>query len=420
MAQSTATDIPSQVFSSTLVSDGQSLAQLSKRHNVLLIFRRFIRFGGCAFCNRRLFQIAQIYNSLLQLNTVPVIVHKEGPEEVEQWLNTLDSDIFRRMLRIHDEEHKLAKEFNIGFEMPDIPAVLPKLTQISKNEGFTQPTDKKVADFEGDSFLIVPKMFLLRDCKVMKGWDHGLFGDTPDVISTLVFELSNLLVEDETTSDTSLESTSESETFMKRAPLCRRIRNNKKLAALEILTTEMKRQIEKNVTKEAQKAIKKKTPSERSSFIFVCFMRSSTLDEQNNSNNGYSVTLVDILNDERKLPFLKVYSYKELNAENVCFYEDVTKFKQVAMSQTDIGLKFRSATKIFHNYLSSIESPNYINTTESKRETVRKKLLETEHKDEEMGGIFDEVLQEIMQTVMPDIFLRFKNSKEFEEMLKVK
>ena len=58
-----------------------NLSELSHQATILLIFRRFTNYGGCALCNRRMIELIEWNKSLKQLNIVPVIVYPE-PEEI--------------------------------------------------------------------------------------------------------------------------------------------------------------------------------------------------------------------------------------------------------------------------------------------------------------------------------------------------
>lgn len=65
----------------------RNVLQLSHQHHVLLIFRRFVSFGGCSFCNRRTMELLEFYRSLTQLNILPVVVYPESKEKGEKFFN---------------------------------------------------------------------------------------------------------------------------------------------------------------------------------------------------------------------------------------------------------------------------------------------------------------------------------------------
>ena len=406
--------VEKQIFTQFKTSNGKTLAQLSQHHNCLLIFRRFLRFGGCAFCNRRLYQIAKIYKSLLQLNIIPVVIHVESDEEVKEILEEHHNSnpILKEMIRLCDKEHLLAKHFGVEFKHPDVPQVLPKLAVIEKDEGFGQVLGLPLEQFEGESFLVVPKMFLIRDSTVIQSFNHGLFGDAPDVISSMIFDFSDLLtVESDSSNSGSSSNLLDDLGNAGKSPQMCKLTKKKKKASFEMLSNEMYKRLEAQNTRKAKKQVEKMMKP-KTTLTFICFIQKTTTDSERNSKLDFSLSVHDVLQDETKRKYFKVYAFKELNAENITFYETVHQFKQ---SKDSLDVKFQFAKKVFADYLSNIDSPNFINTSDAKRVEI-KKALESNPNSENISSIFDEVLNEVMSTVIPDIYMRFKVSKEFEQM----
>ena len=74
-----------QVTQQMITNYGENIHDMSCRSNILLIFRRYVKFQGCGFCNRRMNQLMEFYRTLKQYNIIPVVVYPEDVEEGESF-----------------------------------------------------------------------------------------------------------------------------------------------------------------------------------------------------------------------------------------------------------------------------------------------------------------------------------------------
>nr|CAG4709673.1 unnamed protein product [Naegleria fowleri] len=93
---------PHHLLSEMMTNIGVSVADLSKKHVVLLIF---LRYFGCVFCQRNIVEVVNCLSSLIKFNCVPVFVHQESEEEANKFFS---EEGMPQPLKVADhEEEKL-------------------------------------------------------------------------------------------------------------------------------------------------------------------------------------------------------------------------------------------------------------------------------------------------------------------------
>ncbi|KAG2393856.1 hypothetical protein C9374_003620 [Naegleria lovaniensis] len=169
----------------------RNVLQLSQQHHVLLIFRRFVSYGGCAFCNRRTLELLQFYRSLTQMNIVPVVVYPESKEKGEKFFQSLEVPELVQMLRVADPDSEFASSFQVHtdpFSKKEILTYLLPQLIIAKVEGFSQEIHKR-QHYEGKSFDIKPTLFLLREGKIVYEWRLNYADHCTEIINDIVLLL---------------------------------------------------------------------------------------------------------------------------------------------------------------------------------------------------------------------------------------
>ncbi|EFC38397.1 predicted protein [Naegleria gruberi] len=76
--------LPHHLLETMITNIGVSVADLSKKHVVLLVF---LRYFGCVFCQRSIVDIVNSLSSLIKLNCIPVFVHQESEQEADEFFS---------------------------------------------------------------------------------------------------------------------------------------------------------------------------------------------------------------------------------------------------------------------------------------------------------------------------------------------
>ncbi|EFC44634.1 predicted protein [Naegleria gruberi] len=167
--------------------------------------------------------------------------------------------------------------------------------------------------------------------------------------------------------------------------------------------------------------------------------------------------MYQVMHDDMKRQYFKLFSLKQFNAENLLFWEDVKLFykkivvelkrqhvtkqrfslksSQIDVSQTPILSNvniskesiielhdkiMKMAKYIAEKYLYEKDSVYCLNTSNKMIEQVSSRMtLEGLEFINISENIFDDVVMEIIKTVLPDMFCRFVLSNEYEEMQRV-
>nr|CAG4716150.1 unnamed protein product [Naegleria fowleri] len=204
---------PSSVPAADASSDGMTskinhtttnmmnLSLLSQHYTLLLVIRRYVRHGGCGFCNRRTVELSEWYKGLLQLHIIPVILHAESEEEGNEFFAHFKSPIVANIPRVSDPRYKRVVKL-LEMAGPDVATPLrfeelsfrKKLKTIrpylsATKQGFTFVENPNQVEYSEGSNLLVPKMVLIRDCEIKYVWDQEIYDHAPDILSTVVLKL---------------------------------------------------------------------------------------------------------------------------------------------------------------------------------------------------------------------------------------
>ncbi|KAG2373526.1 hypothetical protein C9374_011989 [Naegleria lovaniensis] len=457
-----------------------SVFELSNHHYILLIFRRFVKFEGCCFCNRRMFHLLEMYRSLKQLNVLPIVVYPEEERIGEEFFNSFDIPEIKEMFRIADPHQVYAEQFDISFQRK-VPVkkvvthLLPNIV-IANKQGFKQPL-RTPSSYDGNSFFIKPAMFLLRNGKIVKELRHDYADPCPDIIKEIILNnnlqddhsLQQSMVTNDTrhillhenssqelslqessrelstdknqeiskeknheiislpeeqavlTSKTTLQSEEQFHSFFSKPSPRYRITKTNQLASLQEISKDMKEQEEVERNEKVKHQLEKMKNSSSS-----CFGNSQ--QELINSKIS-SLDMITVLQTEHYRKYFKIFSHKEYNSENIQFWEEVhLKYKPVADFEKK-DKAYQVAMKIGQQFLFDESTITYINTTDRLRNEVKNQIstifkhteissAETKQQfNEKAPLIFDCVLSEMYASLMKDMFLRFSVSDLFKEMI---
>lgn len=199
-----------------------------------------------------------------------------------------------------------------------------------------------------------------------------------------------------------------------------RYRKVKSSSTLEIITPEMKLKEEIEKTRKAKRLIAKRESSTKLS----CFGATST------EILSHNIDVMNVLENPKYRKYFKAFAHEEYNCENVMFWEDVQLYKGImksgnttssAPSQRRVRKAKRIADQIGNQYLFDSYSIFHINTTDRLRDKV-KDAIEMAYNTTPLNvadanGVFDSVVDEMFSSMLQDMFMRFKISKLFNEML---
>jgi hypothetical protein len=120
---------------------------------------------------------------------------------------------------------------------------------------------------------------------------------------------------------------------------------------------------------------------------------------------------VAFINTKEGIRIFKEYSKKEWSSENVLFFEDVMKYKQIKKFK----LAQKHALHIKDSYIE-IGSPFEVNLSGDARKLTKTKVeeLQTRDSDSNFSNIFEEAMKETKRN-MKDTFGRIRQTSEFKE-----
>jgi peroxiredoxin len=152
---------------------GMSLAELSRRQPVLLIF---LRHSGCPFCREMLSSLARQKARLEESGTALVFVHMASEGHAVRFLSRYGLD---GVMRIRDEKRALYRAFGLGrgrlWQL-----VGPQLWWRGLRAIATY--GQSIAPSGGDLFQM-PGVFLLYHGQILRSFRHQTAADRPDFLT---------------------------------------------------------------------------------------------------------------------------------------------------------------------------------------------------------------------------------------------
>ena len=160
------------VMENMITNTGESLASLSYKKPILLVF---LRHFGCTFCREALADIAKRRASIEEMGTQIVFVHMANNEVAERYFNRYDLD---GAIHIGDQECVYYREFGL---------LKGSFTQLFGLQSWIRGFQAGVLDGQGigpqlgDGFQM-PGVFMIIDGEVKEQFIHKLASDRPDYL----------------------------------------------------------------------------------------------------------------------------------------------------------------------------------------------------------------------------------------------
>lgn len=172
--------IDSNVLSEMITNEGISLAKMSKKQPILLVFLR--RFG-CTFCREALDDLSKIRPEIEKKGVNVVFVHMADNEEAVSYFKKFK---LPNAIHISDPECRYYQIFDL------LKGNLRQLFGLSvMMRGFKLAMEKGYGlGFIGDGFQM-PGIFLVQKGKVINSYIHATAADKPDY-----FEIATCKIDD--------------------------------------------------------------------------------------------------------------------------------------------------------------------------------------------------------------------------------
>ncbi|KAG2377679.1 hypothetical protein C9374_009195 [Naegleria lovaniensis] len=460
--------LPHHLLSEMYTNIGVSVAELSKKHVVLLVF---LRYFGCVFCQRNIVDIVNSLSSLIKFNCLPVFVHQESEEEANAFfseegmphpLKTADyeeateasyqqrssagsvqekeehhnnttplkashtrGELMKKFLRVADPEgNYYYQQFGVKTSAAsDIPATL-KTTIETFRIAITQGYKIGSNISERASRTQLAATFVIAQGKIVNQFLNATAYQVPDVLEILldlegkssdnVFDLMSLSQE----SDSEISKISIKEGENDGFTSCQEISTNNSLVS-NIKELEMNFPTAKNIvaewtntTQSTNDSKKNKNNNKRSrnkeSSSCLCFSPSRNSNTTLTMDPTKLLTLEQVLvnNDYRKV--FKLFAAKLYAVESLLFWEHATRYQKTQNDKTRVKL----ARMILDTYLDS-NSPLEINTSS----TMKQLVLNRYEKEGSVIHLFDELIRNMEADSIMDTYLRFLESDLCKEKI---
>jgi hypothetical protein len=343
-------------FQQMKTSSKRTIYELSTTHRVVCLF---IKWFGCPMCQEVIEEVGKHLKTMIQMNTIPVIVHQQSEEDALKYFSkTKDMNVchipyaktttkLQDLLGINN-----ASLYNHAEAM--IKTDLLNLMIGPKKRNFTIPLNvsNPLSKF---GIIFVENGIVKREVifsKLYKRIDFGLFLNDMSTTTLSTFDPQILHY------------------FPKL--------DFKEKVSIITNSLEMEHDSNKKNTKEVEKIIQ----SDLGRFYF------------------------------------KAFATSEYSIENISFYEQVLLFKEMKNSKSyELSAQIEKIEEMFETFLKP-SSIMQLNTTEKNISVAKKNLEEIKNgKEEDIDKIFDEILVDVM-AVLEDTYSRFRFSRyktEFEK-----
>jgi hypothetical protein len=339
-------------FQQMKTSSKRTIYDLSTNHRVVCLF---IKWFGCPMCQEVIEEVGKHLKTMIQMNTIPVIVHQQSEEDaLKYFAKTKDLNVchipyaktttkLQDLLGINN-----ASLYNHAEAM--IKTDLLNLMLGPKKRNFTIPLNvsNPLSKF---GIIFIENGTVKREVifsKLYKRIDFGLFLNDVSSYSTLDLQILNYFK--------SLE-------------------------------------------------LKEKVSIISDSIVY--------LDQKKSEKDVKSVIQSDLGRF-----YFKAFATSEYSIENISFYEQVSILKSMKNSKNeDLSIQIEKIEKIFETFLKP-SSIMQLNTTDEKISGAVKEFQEIkEGKVEKIENLFDDILVDIM-VVLEDTYMRFQVSRYHQEYQK--
>lgn len=338
------------------VQSGSSLADLSKKHRVVLIV---IKFFGCPICQELIEKVAERFVMMLYSNTVPVICHQQKPETAQKFFSSHKNPFVRSLLycRIEKEDRDILGLYNAGISSHVLSLGRNMQEVLINGRHIKLPTDVPYP-FTIFGFFVVEQSEIVKKVYIenfAKNWNLNLLMHDLKIYTTPLEVQDMNIFEDFIT-----------------------------------LYPEIEKKLIRRASQKLGEHLSEKMMFESSyhdlPLIKECYM---------------------ILNDDKKRQYFKMFAKQEFSVESLAFYEDIITYKSVEKSEERLKLGKKIASK----YLNE-RSEQEINT----RRSIVLKIEESFKNNEAPLDVFHPLVKDLVFNTILDCFSRFVLSDDYETM----
>jgi len=161
-----------EILEETITNTGNSLAELSKKCSIMLIF---LRHFGCVFCKTAMIDIAKKRNELENRGVKTVFVHMSDTATANKYFKQFN---LKDVSFVNDPNKQLYRAFGLvrgTFTQLFGLQTWIKGYSVMKENNLKQESGKNL----GDSFQM-PGVFLINEGKIIESFIHKKASDRPD------------------------------------------------------------------------------------------------------------------------------------------------------------------------------------------------------------------------------------------------
>jgi len=375
-------------------------------HKILLLF---LRHFNCIFCQATICKVASYYKSLIQMNTVPVLVHQESPDCANEFFSSnlfqAYQPLVKNLLRVSDTEgHAFYNKFHLGrvtifngkagLIKGNIAIIKFKRLGLT-NSVFTK--EKRASNMQ------MPGVFLIEKGKVQNLYEYKTVVDNPLFINVVVDP-----AEQGFCSDAFCDLTGNVNKFLPKVESDKKVdstqndNNGEEIIVMDEVSKSQPMKIPKLL--DPYSTVSNYIVSPNAS-LFSCQTRIQ--EEVVPESVKKSISLEDVLENKRTIKYFKAFCASEFSVENLLFYEAVNMYKSnflvKALDERDV------ATKIMKTFFEP-GSVNELNTSLSLIKNCQSSFKENGPTE----NLFDEIVKTVLGDQLSDTFIRFKKTKEFD------
>lgn len=368
----TITKVDPKVFVGMKTDQGITVDELCQKGCKVLLY--FVYSVGCAFCQGRIDELYNMYDSITKLNVVPILLYNDDSKDYKEFIEKNkrndNYDVFLSM-----PQENLTKVFNIQ-PLPKFYFSVHYFKEKFRLEKLGITTNKTVMSK-------VPKQlataFVIDQNKIISEYRS----DAPDER----FDWTKIIIDPENFGISVGETSSLDCTYTP-------IKKKKKsiLRSLKIKSLDSEKLIEKN-----KEFIEKEKPLGRKRYSLFTFSKRKV--EQNEE-----ITLNLMLKVDYYRKYFKIHLANEFAVENLLFYEEVQNYK--LLNEED---RKERCIKIIDVFLTK-DSNHEINTLHKFIAEVKKK------KDSGDIDLFKKIEDEIIQNCFVDAFIRMQSTDIWVQM----
>jgi ankyrin repeat protein len=349
----------SQLFNTLKINTGQTIGELSKKHRVIIFT---IKWFGCPLCQELIDIIGKTLFTMLKMNTIPIIGHQQNHETAKSYFANNKDPISKYLpyCRIGKEEREILGLFNspLSEHMKTMKKNLSAV--IYENRYFSAPLDV-VAPLTAFGVFVIENNHITKKI-IYKDFTKKLnFG---------------LILQEGMTKYQFNENEEEEE------------ENLKEIFEMfkELDFKKLKRELEDH------QIVFKKDEDEKNDELLIKEMN-------------------DVLYDDTKRYYFKAFAINEFASETLIFYDQVLIYKSVPKEQ------WKNRKKIFEKIYTNFISDDGISkiVISNKNSSPISKILVDENNDGYSDDVFDDILKEIKNILIFDLFSRYKKSSIYEE-----